>query len=601
MLVVLWILAAAYLLSYRLRGWIPHDEGTIAQSAERALLGELPHRDFDEGYTGAQTWLHAGAFRLLGTRLGSLRTLLYLFALAFVPALYAIARRAARPATAALVSAAALVWTVPNYFASLPSWYNLFFAVFGALAVLKHVETARIKWLFFAGICAGASIAMKIVGLYDVAAVLLFLAYREGEASRARSGRPGRGYGFAYTVTAGGAIFLFVLIRVLRSRLELMDVFHFVLPTAVVVAVVVGLEWRSPHGPFSARLTAFGRLALPFLAGVALPLLLFLVPYVATNSLASLVDGLFVRPQRQIATVRWHLPPFGTVVAAAPYALLLAFPRLAPAGRRGTAIACACLSALLVALLLTADKPDVYRAIWNSARSLGPVTVIIGSWRLARSGDRMAPARRQQLFLLMSLVALITLVQFPFSAPIYFCYAAAFIPLALLVLVSAEVRPSPLHGCVLLFYIAFAMFFLNPGYVFRLGDVPGRYRADADLDLPRGGIRVSAADSATYRELAAAVEEKGSGPYIYAGPDCPEVYFLCGKRNPSRFFFEHLSSFYGDSEGILRLLESRGVRVVVWNTSPDFSRRLQENYRAALASRFPHSRPIGKFVLMWRD
>jgi len=37
------------------RGWIPHDEGGLGESAEWVLEGGLPHRDFDELYTGYRT------------------------------------------------------------------------------------------------------------------------------------------------------------------------------------------------------------------------------------------------------------------------------------------------------------------------------------------------------------------------------------------------------------------------------------------------------------------------------------------------------------------------------------------------------------------
>jgi RNA polymerase sigma factor (sigma-70 family) len=91
---VTWILSGAYALPFLDRGWIPHDEGLIAQSAERVLAGELPHRDFGDAYTGGLSFLHAAGFRLLGVRIVSLRVVLFLFFLMFVLALYAIASRA---------------------------------------------------------------------------------------------------------------------------------------------------------------------------------------------------------------------------------------------------------------------------------------------------------------------------------------------------------------------------------------------------------------------------------------------------------------------------------------------------------------------------
>ena len=41
------------------------------------------------------------------------------------------AARFVPPISAALVTAVAVAWSVPNYFASMPSYYNLFLATFG--------------------------------------------------------------------------------------------------------------------------------------------------------------------------------------------------------------------------------------------------------------------------------------------------------------------------------------------------------------------------------------------------------------------------------------------------------------------------------------
>src|SRR5213594_1971833 len=130
-------LSTVYLAKYAYRDWVPSDEGTIALSAERVLNGEVPHRDYDQGgYTGGLTYLHALGFKLLGIRLTSLRLVLLVFGLAFASSLYFVALRAAPPLFAALASMLCVAWSLPNYFASLPSWYNLFFAAFGTLALL---------------------------------------------------------------------------------------------------------------------------------------------------------------------------------------------------------------------------------------------------------------------------------------------------------------------------------------------------------------------------------------------------------------------------------------------------------------------------------
>src|SRR5205809_6986224 len=87
-LIIIWILSAAYVFTFVDRGWIPHDDGSLAQMAERVLGGELPHRDFDEIYTGGVSFQYAVAFKILALKLLSLRIVIFLFFLDFVPALY---------------------------------------------------------------------------------------------------------------------------------------------------------------------------------------------------------------------------------------------------------------------------------------------------------------------------------------------------------------------------------------------------------------------------------------------------------------------------------------------------------------------------------
>src|ERR1700750_2218430 len=74
------LISAWYMATNLKRGWVPHDEGTLAQSAERILQDELPHRDFDEVYTGGLDFVNAAAFRVFGRDLASMRYVLFAFA-----------------------------------------------------------------------------------------------------------------------------------------------------------------------------------------------------------------------------------------------------------------------------------------------------------------------------------------------------------------------------------------------------------------------------------------------------------------------------------------------------------------------------------------
>ena len=186
---MVWILSALYVGTFIDRGWIPHDEGSLAHSAERVRAGELPHRDFDEIYTGGLSFLYAATFNLLGVNLLSIRYVFFAFFLLFIPATYAVALRFASSSIAAAITALVVVWSVPNYFAGVPSWYNLFFAVLGTLALIRHVETHQGGWLFIAGLCGGLSCLVKVTGVYYILAVCLFLTLRERFLSQAAGSR----------------------------------------------------------------------------------------------------------------------------------------------------------------------------------------------------------------------------------------------------------------------------------------------------------------------------------------------------------------------------------------------------------------------------
>ena len=191
-LIGVWLASALYLVPFVDRAWVPHDEGLLGQSAERVLGGQLPHRDFDEVYTGGLSYLHALAFKLGGVKSIALRWTAFVFVLAWVPAVFWIASRSARAPAAALVTAAAVTWSVPNYFSGMPSWYNLFFATFGIAALMRHLETGRARWLVAAGLAGGCSFLVKSAGLYYIAGAVLFLVAYEVELSRPAVPLPGR-------------------------------------------------------------------------------------------------------------------------------------------------------------------------------------------------------------------------------------------------------------------------------------------------------------------------------------------------------------------------------------------------------------------------
>ncbi len=602
MLALVVALTALYLGLRADQGWIPHDEGLLAGAAERVLAGELPHRDFDDTYTGGLALLHALALRLMGIHLLSLRMVLLVFALLFTAVVYRIAARAASPLVAALVTLTAVAWSVPNYFAGMPSWYNLFFSGFGTLALLKYLETDRRRWLFAAGVCGALSCLMKSVGLYYVAAVLLLLVYRQQVDAKRRE-TAGRTLGFSVFTLAGLLFFVVLLLGVFSRRAAASDIVLFVVPGLGLAIFLAAESLRLGRAASSWR-----RLLVPgaiFLAGLALPVGLYLVPYLATASLGELLTGVFVLPLRRFEYAATLPPGLAALGAAVPVGLLLLPPLWRRAGRVESALLVPAIALLGLGVACGGHR-EIYTVVWHSVRPLVPITTLAGCLILVRGSER-PPSRRLQLFLILSMAAMTSLVQFPFVHGIYFCYTAPWVVLAMLFLVAEEPRlPRRLLVVVLGFYLAFAVVWLNRGFPPRLGVEYTRVEQTTPMGLERGGLRISAPKASLYAWLIDEVRARSAdGAFIYAAPDCPEVYFLSGRRNPTRTFYDFLEPDAGDPEGrvrrILALLEEHAVEVVVLHWRPEFSAGIDRRLAAEIFARYPRHAELVPFTVHWRE
>jgi hypothetical protein len=594
------LVSAISLATRAVRGWIPHDEGLLAQSAERVLHGELPHRDFDAAYTGGLELLHAAAFRLLGVQLASLRWTLLAFAVAFVGALYVLARRAAEPPLAAALSLAAVAWSLPNYFAGLPSWYVLFFWTFGGVFLWAYAGSRRTAWLVAAGACAGLAFLAKTPGILFLGAAFLFVAFDE-QALAVQEPAPAPSRVMLATLAVALTVLVGGLVGLVSRQLGGMELLVYVVPTAALAALLVRQELALCGG--GARVRALVLRCVALAAGAAIPIALFLVPYAASGSLGDFWRGTFVLPQRRFVSATFPLPPLWTAAAALPLAVPLAWPsafRRAPPWVLG-AVAAAAGAALVAA----AGNPEVYRAIWYSVRPLAAVAAVLGALTVARRAPgELAGARGGVL--LLSLAGLIGLLQYPYAFAIYFCYTA---PLALLGLAwtvrergQRELRW--LYAGALGAFAAFAVVWLNTGFVRAIGaryvpEPPSRLFA-----LPRAGLEVPAVQADLYEQVVREIDAHAApGEPIYAAPDCPEIYFLSGHPNPTRTFYDAFDGDAGDAlareRRILRTLAERGVRVVVLSGAPEFSPRVSASLFTALAERYPSARKLGHFLVMW--
>jgi len=149
---------------------------------------------------------------------------------------------------------------------------------------------------------------MKSPGLYYVAGVLLFLVFREKSLSRPAAvpsqadslqanARP-RSTAYVFFVALSLLLFLLVLARTVLPRGGVSEFLHFVFPALA----VCGLRLRVPPSSSSfSRFRCLFSMALPFLAGAALPVAAFFVFYWRHAALHPLLNGLLVAPFRRVA------------------------------------------------------------------------------------------------------------------------------------------------------------------------------------------------------------------------------------------------------------------------------------------------------------
>jgi hypothetical protein len=611
-LVAVLVIAALYVGLHIGSGWVAADDGALSQSALRVMQGQLPHRDFAEIYTGGLSFIHALAFRVFGVNLISLRICVFLFFLAWLPAVYYVALRFTSAIGAGAITLLAVAWSYPNYPAAMPSWYNLFFATFGAAALLRYLEVRTRRWLFVAGVCGGVSILIKVIGAYYVAGALLFLAFLEqsessaeessaGEGSQTKSEKIAQGEtsnaNWPYRLFSACALLLYMatLLRVLHTRLGLAELYHFVLPSAAVVALILMGEAGVRAGT-AQRFRSIFQMVIPFLCGLASPVVIFLMPYARSGMVWKFVSGVsssaisrsaglgVVRPVG-IENILWALPLVGVLAAAMYWEKF-----------QGKIVGAALGVGAVVIVVRAAHSFDVVFAVWHSVTVLTPITVLLGAMLIwvRRKPDRQSKLQRQQVVLLIALAGTCSLVQFPFAAAIYLSYSAPLTLMALVAIVSTgkTQRGTYALASVLGLYLAFAVVSLVPLCIYGSTRVIGPVRT---MQTPRaGGLKIE--EAIFFDGVARFLREHSPNGLMFAANDCPELYFLSGLKNVTR------DDTGEPPEEILKAIQSEDLKLVVINDAPFFpGAAMQPAVKLEVMKRYPHSTRFGVFHVFWRE
>jgi hypothetical protein len=195
--------------------------------------------------------------------------------------------------------------------------------------------------------------------------------------------------------------------------------------------------------------------------------------------------------------------------------------------------------------------------------------------------------------LLICVAAVCTLVQYPWAASIYLSYSLPLTLLALVAIVATARRQPGTYALAAVtgFYLVFGVVMLVPDYLYEFTHKVGRM---SELHVERaGGLRINYA--ANFEGLTHFLQQHSPNGLMYAGNDCPELYFLSGLKNVTR------DDGGAPPDEVLKALQSDDLKLVVINEGPLFpSSKMNSAVRAEVERKFPNSIQDGFFHVFWR-
>ncbi|MGB7639942.1 MAG: hypothetical protein WA800_10005, partial [Terriglobales bacterium] len=385
----------------------------------------------------------------------------------------------------------------------------------------------------------------------------------------------------------------------LRTKLGMNELYEFVLPSAAVVTLIL-LGERGVRVRTGQRFRRIFRLAVPFLGGLAGPILVFLIPYARSGGVAKFFAGVASSAiERSIG--------LGVVRPLGVEQLLYALPLVAVLAAamywdqfQGKAIGGALALGAVALVVRAAYSFDFLYGIWCSVVVLTPVVVLAGVALVwfrdhpkVRTNDARSKLQRQQVVLLVSLAATCSLVQYPFAVAIYLAYMVPLTLLAIVAIVSTGKRQRGTYalGSVVGLYLVFGVVSLVPLYIYELTSTVGAMQT---MQSPRaGGLKIQGA--VFFDDLARFLREHSPNGLMFAGNDCPELYFLSGLKTVAH------DDTGASPEEILKVIQAENLNLVVINDAPFFpGAAMRPDVKAEVIKRFPHVAHFGIFSVYWK-
>lgn len=542
------------------RVWISYDDGAYLHVAERLLHGEVLNRDVQDIHLGYVNFTNALALRLFGNDAVSLRY--PLVGLAVVNAALAFALLARRGVLIATVGSVAVTClSVVQFMDPTAHWYALTLTLL-TLAALRWVPPGRPGRYVLIGFLVGLVVCYRqLTGVFVAMGVLLYLLT---ELPRAAAGHR--------SWLSRGCIALMGLALVLYLARKTEPVAFVAYGTWPLLALAWGWRYARPADRDVARMLA------GLAAGGALPFLPLLAYHVHHGSVAAWIDdsvatGVTMTRLAFFDEVRfWRYATHGARQAV-----------LHPVGLPQTVIGLFWVAVPLVPVVLGAV---LARALWRARGQTSRPTSV-------------APVPPEAL-----VAVFYFLVALHFQKFMYFFFAAPLVAVALLSL-AGTARSVVLRRAVAVGLLAFSAV----AFTFLAGRFNGdeflrrpRPRLVADHHIPKCGLLLDADLATAYQTVLALVErDVAAGESIFTAPTAPELYYLTGRRNPTRFYNTALGLRHpADVDALERQFERDPPKLVFYDPYNPWNTAQCRVLMKWFADRYEPLEPVGKFFKVYR-
>ncbi len=583
----------------------PYDDGLMAQMAERVLNGETPHVDFAETYSGGLTFYHAWLFKTFGMSFKVLRLGLVPIFLIYVLACYVVCRNFLSPFISLCIVVLCIVYGPSQYWAPLPSRYLPCLAMIECAALSLFRCKENYIWLLVAGLVAGIACIIKITGILFVFPIIILLIGFTQEIRKEtilRSTDKASRYRiityFIWSFLLASAIFpLFILASFISKSFT-----YFLLFAAPIEILAICIFFRERKlqalwNAQGARIIIKGCIAS--VIGLSLPIACFLAAF-HWSDLKHIAMNLIEQPRMHMLNVVKEPPTIQFFALAVLVWFVCGWAiRVVKMYRLRNTLAMVLLASmvLMVSGLLWSQLEWITLGIiaFNLLVFL-PQAFCLTTLYVCDEKSKFNNAMMG--ILLVSFCCLVNVFQFPWTVPIYqMATMPAGIVFGAFLLSQNMIKENTYSRFVILLVCNLLMLGVTFWYAHQPSSSKQRFLAEA-----RGEVLVDEYYGEWIGEIYHVVRmHSKEGEPIFFAPGRPEVYFLCHRRNPTKYFFEDLDpSSILSGRQLRRLVLRKSIKMVILNKKGPHSPLLEKSMFRVSHHLFERHKRIRGTEIFWK-